>query len=136
MNLVCYTDGACHVNTKIGGIGVIWISNDKIIQTYSKKFENVTNNIMELTAIYAALKSIKKPIDSLEIISDSQYAIGCISKPWNPKKNVSLIIKIKEQLNKTQKLVNSTIKFTHVKGHNGDKYNELCDRLAVNASNE
>ena len=32
--------------------------------------------------------------------------------------------------------VTSTVKvnWEHVKGHNGDKYNELCDALAVEAS--
>ena len=27
-----------------------------------------------------------------------------------------------------------TIVFMHVKGHSGDKYNELCDSLAVEAT--
>ena len=136
MNLICYTDGACHVSTRKGGIGVVWISDGKIIKTYNKGFNDVTNNIMELMAINAVLLSIKKPINSLEIISDSEYAIGCISKPWNPKKNIALIKKIRKQLNETQKLINNPIKFTHIRGHAGNRFNELCDTLAKSASDE
>ena len=30
---------------------------------------------------------------------------------------------------------NLDIEWKHVKGHSGDKFNELCDTLAVHASN-
>lgn len=135
INYQIYTDGSCRANGN-GGIGVVWIKNGEKVFEYSKKFENVTNNIMELTAIYAALKSIKREIDSLEIVSDSQYAIGCISNPsWNPKKNVELIKKIKNQLAETQKLVKSKIKFTHTYGHSTNKFNNRADMLATQISN-
>ena len=95
---------------------------------------------MELLAIYYALASIKKSIDSLEIVSDSEYALGCIfNEKWNPKKNIELINKIKEQLIKTQSLVKNPITYRHIDGRqkgDGDdiKWNNYVDKLAQNES--
>lgn len=137
-NYQIFVDGSCRANGN-GGIGVVWLKNGEKVYEYSKGFKDVTNNIMELTAIYAALKSIKKPIDSLEIISDSEYAIGVITKPWNPKKNVELIAKIKKQLAETQKLVKESISFRHTRGHQkvdseDARWNNQCDWLAQTTS--
>lgn len=130
-----YTDGSYRASRNQGGVGVVWLKNDEFVQEFSKGFKGETNNTMELKAIWIALFSIKKEIDSLEIISDSEYCIGVITNPtWNPKKNIELINKIKKQLQDTQKLVKEPIKFTHVKGHNGDKWNEQANTLAQNAS--
>lgn len=116
INYQIYTDGSCRANGN-GGIGIVWLKNGKKVYEYSKGFKEVTNNIMELNAIFYALKSISKPIDSLEIISDSEYSIGVLTKPWNPKKNIELIAKIKKQLIETQKLVKEPITFRHTRGH-------------------
>ena len=133
-----YTDGSCRANGN-GGIGIVWLKNGKKVFEYSKGYKNVTNNIMELSAIYIALRSIKKKIDSLEIISDSEYAIGVITKPWHPKKNVELISKLKKQLEKTQRFVSEPIKWTHTRGHQKDdsentKWNNYVDNLAETES--
>ena len=134
-----YTDGSCRANGD-GGIGVVWLKNGKKVFEYSKGFKGVTNNIMELTAIYAALKSIRKEIDSLEIISDSEYSLGCIfNSNWKPKKNVDLINKTKKQLEKTQKLVKSPIQYRHTRGHQkidseDARWNNQCDWLAQTSS--
>ena len=134
-NWIIYTDGACKKD-KRGGIGIVWIKNGEKIFEYSKVYENVTNNIMELLAIGKALSSIKEPIDNLTIVSDSEYALGCIfNENWHPKKNVELIDKIKKQLIKTQKLVKTSIEYRHIRGHQKDdsedtKWNNLADKLA------
>lgn len=139
INYQIYTDGSCRANGN-GGLGVVWLKDGKKVFEYSKGYKNVTNNIMELLAIGIALKSINKPIDSLEIVSDSEYALGCIfNEKWNPKKNIELINKIKEQLIKTQSLVKNTITYRHVDGHQkGDsddiKWNNYVDKLAQNES--
>jgi ribonuclease HI len=134
-----FTDGSCRANGN-GGIGIVWLKNGNKVYEYSKGFKNVTNNIAELLAIGYALKSIKKPIDSLEIVSDSEYALGCIfNKKWNPKKNKELIAKIKEILVNTQSLVKNPITYRHINGHQRDnsvdtKMNNICDKLATNES--
>ena len=135
-----YTDGSCRGN-KNGGIGIVWIKNGEKVFEYSKGYKNTTNNQMELFAIFIGIKAITKPIDSLEIVSDSEYALGCIFNPkWNPKKNQKLIARIKKQLEVTQKLVKEPIKYRHVYGHqkegNEDMiWNNYCDKLATNESN-
>ena len=139
INYCIYTDGSCRANGN-GGLGIVWLKNGKKVYEYSKGYKGVTNNIMELTAILVGLKSISKQINSLEIVSDSEYALGCIFNPkWNPKKNVELINKIKKQLIETQKLVKEPITYRHVYGHqkegNSDMMlNNLADKLATNAS--
>ena len=134
-----FTDGSCRTNGN-GGIGIVWLKNGNKVYEYSKGFKNVTNNIMELLAIGYALKSIKKPIDSLEIVSDSEYALGCIfNKKWNPKKNKELIAKIKKILVNTQSLVKNPITYRHINGHQkidseDARWNGQCDWLAQTAS--
>jgi len=140
INYQIFTDGSCRANGN-GGIGIVWIRNGEKVFEYSKGFKNVTNNIMELTAIGYALKSIKKPIDSLEIVSDSEYALGCIfNEKWNPKKNTELIAKIKNILVTTQSLVKNPITYRHVYGHQKEGgtdmvWNNYVDKLAANESN-
>ena len=139
INYQVFTDGSCRANGN-GGIGVVWLKNGEKVYEYSKGYKNVTNNIMELKAIGIALTSIKKPIDSLTIVSDSEYALGCIfNEKWNPKKNKELISKIKKQLEITQSLVKEPIKYRHVDGHQrGDNddiiFNNRADKLATNES--
>ena len=139
INYQIFTDGSCRANGN-GGLGIIWLKNGKKVFEYSKGYKNVTNNIMELLAIGKALASIKKPVDSLEIVSDSEYALGCIfNLSWNPKKNVELINRIRRQVIKTQTLVKEPIKYRHIDGHQkGDtddvKWNNYVDKLAQNES--
>ena len=129
-NYQIYTDGSCRANSN-GGIGIVWLKDGKKVFEYSKGFKEVTNNRMELLAIGYALLSIKKPINSLEIISDSEYAIGVLTKPWKPKKNIELIARIKKQIERTQKLVKEPIKFRHTRGHQkGDNNNVIFNNRA------
>ena len=140
VNYKIYTDGSCRANGN-GGLGVVWIKNGKKVFEYSKGVKNTTNNQMELFAIFIGIKAITKPIDSLEIVSDSEYALGCIFNPkWNPKKNQKLITRIKKQLEVTQKLVKEPIKYRHIYGHQKEGnediiWNNYCDKLATNESN-
>lgn len=140
INYKIYTDGSCRANGN-GGIGIVWLKNEEKVFEYSKGYKSVTNNIMELSAIYVALRSIKKEIDSLEIISDSEYALGCIfNEKWNPKKNVELINKIRKQVIITQQLIKDPIKYRHTRGHQkidseDSRWNNQCDWLAQTASN-
>lgn len=127
------TDGAYSSSRDQGGVGIVFLKDDKKILEYSKMYKGVTNNMMELSAIIIGLRLIKNPIDSLVIISDSMYCIGCASLGWKRKKNVGLWKEFDNQIERVKKLCPS-IEFKHVKGHNGDEWNEYCDKLAVKAS--
>ena len=139
INYQIYTDGSCRSNGN-GGIGIVWLKNGEKVFEYSKGYKEVTNNIMELMAIGVALRSIKKPIDSLTIVSDSEYALGCIfNEKWNPKKNVELISKIKKEVERVEKLIGKEINVEHTYGHQNDdseytKWNNYCDKLAQKES--
>lgn len=92
---------------------------------------HTTNNRMELQAVIEALGALKKPC-AVEIISDSQYVCNAINawlKGWVAKdfknvKNVDLWQKYLETS------APHAIKAIWIKGHNGHKENEECDRIA------
>lgn len=127
------TDGAYSSSRDQGGIGLVFLKDGEKILEYSKMYKGVTNNMMELGAVIVGLRLIKNPIDSLTIITDSMYVIGCATKGWKRKKNVKLWQEFDTQYERVKTLC-SDIHFEHVKGHDGDKWNEYCDKLAVKAS--
>lgn len=132
-NYVLYTDGAYSSLRDQGGIGLIILKDNKKILEYSEMYKGVTNNIMELGAVIIGLKAIKNCIDSLIIFTDSMYVIGCATKGWKRSKNKSLWKEFDKQFQRVQELC-PNVEFRHVKGHNGDLYNEEVDKLAVKAS--
>lgn len=130
---VLITDGAYSSARDLGGVGIVFLRGDEKILEYSKSFKGVTNNQMELGAIILGLRFIKSSIDSLTIVSDSMYVIGCATLGWKRKKNRKLWEEFDRQFSRVKQLC-PDIKFKHVKGHTGDKWNEYCDKLASNAT--
>ena len=133
--LQIYTDGAYKSSIDQGGIGIVWIKDDKVFKKYSKGFKHTTNNKMELIAMLCAFKSIKTSMEEVEFISDSQYVLGCLTKGWKKKKNVELWNILDKEYETVKSLVKN-IKFTHVRGHQDCFGNNLADELASNASLE
>ncbi len=128
MSITIYTDGSCMPNPGRGGWAYIAIEDDS--ETHVKSETHVyggdnksTNNKMELTAVIQALSDFKK-YKKLTIYSDSQYVIKCATGVWKKSKNLELW----EEYEKVSK--GKDITFVWVKGHNGDKYNEMVDKLA------
>ena len=124
-----YTDGAYSSSRDQGGWAFVVVEDD--LKTYSQFYpvKNTTNNRMEILAAMEACKWAKErnKLD-ITIFTDSMYVIGTMTQNWKRKKNVDLWIEFDEVVE------GMNIKFEHVKGHNGDKYNSLCDVLAVQAS--
>ena len=133
INIVAYSDGAYSPKLDQGGIGIVILKNDKVVLTYSRMYKHCTNNIMELGAIIIILRSIKGPIDSLTIYTDSMYCVGCTTLGWARKKNKRMWEEFDKQYERVKTLC-PNIKFEHIRGHQGIKYNELCDSIAVAAS--
>ena len=133
--LQIYTDGAYKSSIDQGGIGIVWMKDDKVFKKYSKGFKHTTNNKMELIAMLCAFKSIKTSMEEVEFISDSQYVLGCLTKGWKKKKNVELWNILDKEYERVKSLVRN-IKFTHVRGHQDCFGNNLADELASNASLE
>ena len=132
-----YTDGACSGNPGPGGWGAVLIYNG--VEKQISGFEaETTNNRMELTAAIIALETLKYPC-SVELWSDSTYLVNSIEKGWfyswqrnnwrNSQKkevpNKDLWIRLRAQMDIHD------VSFNWVEGHKGNKYNEICDKLAV-----
>ena len=139
-----YTDGACSNNGKIGaqaGIGIYFGEND--IRNISKKIKDIqTNNTAELSAIIETYYIIENDIingKKIIIVSDSEYAIKCISsygnKCYNQQWNVNIpnkeLVKLSYEMYKDK----LNVKFIHIKSHthNSDVHsigNNNADKLA------
>ncbi|PVH82935.1 ribonuclease-like protein H [Cadophora sp. DSE1049] len=140
-----YTDGSALGNGKTGavaGVGVFFGVGDK--RNLSEPLEGPvqTNNRAELTGIQRALEITPKKTD-VEIITDSNYSINCVSVwyvNWKKKnwvtsggkvvENQDLIKGIRALIEERDALGAET-KFTWIKGHNDDPGNTAADRLAV-----
>lgn len=122
--LIVYTDGSCSPNPGLGGWGFIALFPDCEIHS-NGGLKYTTNNVMEMTAVMEIFKAIPN-VKYLHIYTDSLYVINCSQGIWQRKKNVELW----QEYDKLAKGKN--IKYEWVKGHNGDQYNEMVDKLAKN----
>lgn len=134
-----YTDGACSGNPGPGAWAAIIFKKENNTTKKNIIFGKelyTTNNIMELKAIINALENLD--INSkIYIYTDSMYAINGITKwiknwssnDWKTSKNNK--IKNQDLWKKLQKLSTKfNIRWNHVKGHSGNKYNEEVNEIA------
>lgn len=137
MEIKMYTDGSSRGNPGPGGFGTLLLSG-KHVKEISKGYKKTTNNRMELMAVIAGLKALKRHDLPVYIYSDSQYVVYTIEKKWldnwiktdfkGGKKNKDLW-KIYYELSRPFK-----IKVIWVKGHSDNPYNNRCDELATRAA--
>ena len=140
-----YTDGAARGNPGPAGWGAVLIMNKRIFEMGGRS-NHATNNQMELSGPIEALKYIKKNIShgvNVEIISDSKYVIlGITEWIFNWERNGWRNAAKKPVLNKELWEVLYDLnqefkpKWTYVKGHNGDKYNERADVIATSFADD
>ncbi len=129
MNYVAYTDGSCDnlSKYKAGGSAYIILKDGEVVKIKSHGRLQTSNNRMELLAIISAAKSCPEGA-FLDVYTDSQYCILVLGKSTAPRKNPDLY-----DLFKMCSAHLGGIQFHWVKGHNGDKYNEMADELAYGA---
>lgn len=130
---VAYVDGAYSSSRDQGGLGILILKEGKETLRYSNMYKHSSNNRMELGAVIIVLRLIKSKIDSLTIYTDSMYVIGCGTLGWKRSKNKAMWEEFDKQYKRVKELC-PNIEFIHVKGHSGEKYNEIVDDLAVKAS--
>ena len=133
-----FTDGACKGNPGPGGWGAIMKYGDHVkeLNGYSSK---TTNNIMEITAVIEALKSLTRPC-AIILTTDSNYVKDGITqwihnwkkKGWKtankkPVKNKECWLQLDVEVQRHQ------IEWKWVKGHSGHPENERADELANEA---
>lgn len=137
-----YTDGATSKNGYEGAYGG-WAWYCVNTSTGDSGFiPNATNNICELTAIIQACKAAPRDwFESITIYTDSAYIVNCYEQKWFYKWMTNSWINSKKQPVANRKLweqlipyfENPRFNFVKVKGHTNNKYNDLVDRMAVEA---
>ena len=134
--IVIYTDGASSGNPGPGGYGVVLKSGRHRLEK-SEGFRLTTNNRMELLAVITGLEALKRPGSNVVVYTDSKYVADAVGKGWvfqweskafKKKKNPDLWLRFLKIYRK------HNVKIFWLKGHNNDPENELCDRMAVEAS--
>jgi len=124
---ILYVDGAITGQHAPTGVGVVVLQNDEIIAQGAFAAGVGTNQTAEILAAVAGLRMI--PAGSVaEIRSDSQYVVCTMRDGWRRKANHEYWTLLDEAA-----LAMAEVTWTHVRGHNGDKHNEMADRLAVQA---
>jgi ribonuclease HI len=134
-----YTDGSCLGNPGPGGWAAVLLYKKE--NTLHEKCitggdPQTTNNQMEMMAAVKALQMLKETC-IVELFTDSEYMLngftkgwvqGWKNRGWSRKKGQLMNIELWQELDS----LNSThkIEWIKVKAHAGNKYNELCDRLA------
>ncbi len=125
-----YCDGSSLGNPGYGGYCAILKYNDRK-KVISGAQEKATNNQMELLAAIKGLEALKEPCE-VELVSDSNYVVkannewleGWIKKDFKNVKNIDLWKRYIKAASPHK------IKAVWVKGHNGHKENEECDKIA------
>lgn len=145
-----YTDGSCGWKSNRAHMHGGWafvLLNDhdgNSSNVYSSGFSEApqTNQTMELLAVLHALRYVREMKlreRTIVVHSDSTYVINGMESQFRhqladgvidaPNKEIWL------RLHKHAELCRS-LKFRHVKGHSGNVWNELCDRMANRARRE
>ena len=138
LRIEIYTDGACSGNPGKGGYGIVMKVPEKNYEKrFSKGFRLTTNNRMELLAVIVALEKLKSTENDIHIYTDSKYVADAINQKWifgwikkgfKNVKNPDLWKRLVPLL-KAHKIT-----FHWIKGHAGHPENEICDQLAVKAT--
>jgi len=126
------TDGSCLGNPGPGGWA--WATGEG--EWGAGANSRTTNNLMELRALYEALRAFPPEVPLL-IQADSQYVIriftewvdGWIARGWRTadkkpvgnRPNIELIVPL---------LHERDVEWEHVRGHTGHNLNELVDKRA------
>lgn len=143
-----FTDGACSENPGPGGWAAVFNTASKC-STISGNEKMTTNNRMELKAVIEAFRKVlsKNKNAEYELYSDSAYVVNSINNGWIDKwqqnnwkttknddvKNRDLWEELACLKNKAESL-GVYIKVIKIKGHAGNTFNELVDKLAKEES--
>lgn len=113
------------------GAGIVGIA-DGNQREWSIPLGPGTNQMAELLAVKAALLKVKdRPRTHVTIVTDSQYAIGCLTGGWKVVANGELVEALRLLIAEC-----ASFRMQKVLGHAGHAENERANRLAVAATKE
>jgi len=130
-----FADGACSGNPGTGGFGAILQSANKVIELTGCE-QMTTNNRMEMLGVISALEALKRRC-RVRVTTDSTYLVkgmtewieGWKRRNWRNSQNKKVLNRdLWERLLRAAE--GHEIEWVWIKGHNGHKENERCDRLA------
>lgn len=150
--MIFYTDGACSKNGSLdssGGYGVVGVSgNDTLAFVHSKHTDGTTNNREELKAILYVIINYGVKINGEwdeipTVYSDSAYCVNTLNDwmfKWAKNGWIKSDKKTPENLDLIQAYYELyqqgyRINLQKIKGHAGNKWNELADKLATGKIN-
>ena len=138
--VIIYTDGGCIGNPGPGGYGVVLL-HDERRKELSGGFRHTTNNRMEIMAAIVGLRALKTKC-AVTIYTDSRYLADAVMKGWaerwrakgwmRNKKEKALNPDLWEQI--LDLCARHEVEFIWVKGHAGNRENERCDELSMQAA--
>ena len=142
--VIIYTDGASRGNPGKGGWAAIVITDTHITELAGAQ-AHATNNQMELQAAIEGLAHTQKhfPHDHIVVHADSAYVLNGIASwvdGWKRNGWMTIAKKPVENRNQWEQLLElrdsfgRNLELVKVAGHAGEKYNERCDTLAVEAA--
>lgn len=147
--ITIYTDGACSDNPGPGGWAAVFNEANECT-TISDCDTSTTNNRMELMAVIKSYERIINEYDSnyiFELYTDSAYVANAIRCGWlykwqknGWKTSKGDMVKNKDlwetfiELNNNIKDLGIRVLTIKIKGHSGNVFNELVDKLAKEQS--
>jgi ribonuclease HI len=135
--VVVYTDGACSGNPGPGGWA--WAAAPDGTPAASGGDARTTNQRMEITAALEAVRRFAP--GPVVVVSDSTYVVNCFRDRWYVKWEANGWRNAKKQPVANAELWRPLVElvragdvtFRWVRGHSGDRLNDLVDAMAVAA---
>ncbi len=141
--IVVYTDGSCRGNPGPGG----WAWAVPNGSYASGAAAHTTNQRMEVTAAFEAIRALTEGMaegETLEVVSDSTYVVNCFKQRWwagwqrrgwrNSQNKPVANRDLWEPMIELALRPEHPVTFRWVKGHSGDKWNDVVDELATTAA--
>jgi len=141
-----YIDGSCNNRagcelSNIGGVGIVQVFELEVDCQSHGPYHGVTSARMEVMGLFLILRQITLQYQKVIIYCDNQYVVKAQSEGWLKswvfdyrncgveRKNIDLWDNIYDNLQKFSRL-GITIELKWLRGHNGNRYNELADKYA------
>ena len=132
---IAYVDGSYNISTGTFGYGIVFFFDDDEIHLKegfnNPELASMRNVAGEIKGSEVAIKyAISKGIKAIKIYHDYEGIAKWCTGEWKANKEGTIAYKkfydsIKEKIH---------VEFVKVKGHSGDKYNDVADMLAKQAA--